>query len=269
MSEIHGATGSYVLHALDPSEVEEFEAHLAVCPTCSHEVVEFCETAAELSLLSQATPPAALKGSVMSAIGGVRVLPPLPEPGVAGTPAEPAISVVPGTAEPKTRPAPADELALRRQRRMTRVLSLAVAAAMVVALALGGWVVNLVQQRDAQIAGIAAATELISAPDAKTLPVTLADGASASFVASKVLNKALFASGTLPDPGPNRTWQLWTLTGDLNNKPRAIPDRTLGGGTAVRQFLQGDIAGASGVAISNEPAGGASQPSPGAAIASL
>ena len=78
MSEIHGATGSYVLHALDPSEVEEFEAHLAVCPTCSQEVVEFCETAAELSLLATVTapPPPALKSSVMSAISGVRVLPP-------------------------------------------------------------------------------------------------------------------------------------------------------------------------------------------------
>ena len=63
MSEIHGATGSYVLHALDPSEVEEFEAHLAVCPTCSQEVVEFCETAAELSLLAtvSAPPPPALR----------------------------------------------------------------------------------------------------------------------------------------------------------------------------------------------------------------
>ena len=46
MSEIHGAVGSYVVNALDPDELEEFEAHLAVCPTCSREVVEFGETAA-------------------------------------------------------------------------------------------------------------------------------------------------------------------------------------------------------------------------------
>jgi anti-sigma factor RsiW len=78
MSEIHGATGSYVLNALDPSELDEFEAHLAVCPTCSQEVVEFCETAAALSLLATAPPPPALKGSVMAAIAGVRVLPPEP-----------------------------------------------------------------------------------------------------------------------------------------------------------------------------------------------
>ena len=61
---IHGAVGSYVVNALDPDELEEFEAHLAVCPTCSREVAEFCETAAELSLLASA-PPAALRGSIL------------------------------------------------------------------------------------------------------------------------------------------------------------------------------------------------------------
>ena len=41
MSEIHGAVGSYVVNALDPDELDEFEAHPAVCPTCSREVHEF------------------------------------------------------------------------------------------------------------------------------------------------------------------------------------------------------------------------------------
>ena len=54
MSEIHGAVGAYVVNALEPDEREEFEAHLAVCPTCSREVVEFGETAAELSVLASA-----------------------------------------------------------------------------------------------------------------------------------------------------------------------------------------------------------------------
>lgn len=264
MSEIHGATGSYVLNALDPSELDEFEAHLDVCPTCSREVLEFCETAAELSLLSQATPPPALKGSIIAAIGGVRVLPPLPDPEAPAEPAESRtelVAVADPDPEPAARPAPVDELALRRQRRMTRVLSLAVAAAMVVALALGGWVVDLVQQRDAQIASIAAETELISAPDAKTYPFRLKDGTNVSFVASKVLNRAMFTSGSLPDPGADRAWQLWTLAGDLDD-PQIRPDRTLAGGTTVRQFLQGDIAGSSALAISIEREGGADQPTP-------
>ena len=78
MSEIHGAVGSYVVNALDPDEMDEFEAHLAVCPTCSREVAEFGETAAELSLLASVPPPAPLRGSILSAISEVRPLPPEP-----------------------------------------------------------------------------------------------------------------------------------------------------------------------------------------------
>ena len=73
MSEIHNPVGSYVVNALDPDELEEFEAHLAVCPTCTREVQEFSETAAELSLLASATPPPpALRSSILAAISEVR-----------------------------------------------------------------------------------------------------------------------------------------------------------------------------------------------------
>ena len=60
-----------------------------------------------------------------------------------------------------------DELALRRQRRLTRVLSLAVAAALVVALGLGGWVVSRFGARppaDAELAARLARYPLDSAP---------------------------------------------------------------------------------------------------------
>jgi hypothetical protein len=251
MSEIHGATGSYVLHALDPSEVEEFEAHLAVCPTCSQEVVEFCETAAELSLLAtvSAPPPPALRGSVLSAISGVRVLPPEPtaEP-------EPEPEPAPGPVEVAV-PAPVDELALRRQRRMTRLLSLAVAAAMVVALSLGAWVVDLNRQRDAQIASTTLETQLYSAPDVETYPVELANGARASFVASKSLNRALFTSSALPSVGEDRTYQLWTLQGE-----QATRDNLVAGGSAIKQWFSGPVADSSALAVSIEPAGGSDQP---------
>jgi anti-sigma-K factor RskA len=245
MSEIHGATGSYVLNALDPSELEEFEAHLAVCPTCSQEVVEFCETAAELSLLASATPPPALKGSVMAAISGVRVLPPeVPE-------AEPEPTAAPAAA----RVAPVDELAVRRQQRRARILALAVAAVTVVALSLGGWVFSLVQQQQAQVAASNLETQLYSAPDVVIKPVTLANGAKASFVASKSLNRALFTSSDLPAVGDNSTYELWTLrSGD------PTPDNLLSGGTGVKQWFSGDIANSDQLAISIEPAGGSSTP---------
>jgi anti-sigma-K factor RskA len=250
MSEIHGATGSYVLNALDPSELDEFEAHLAVCPTCSQEVVEFCETAAALSLLATAPPPPALKGSVMAAIAGVRVLP--PEPSEVEEPA-PAQTSAPVAA------APLDELALRRQQRRARILSLAVAAVTVVALSLGGWVFSLVQQQQSQVASSNLETQLYSAPDVVIKPVTLPNGAKGSFVASKSLNRAMFTSSDLPSPGTNRAYQLWTLKGSAQ-APTVVPDNTLSGGTAVKQFFRGDIAGSTLVAISNEPEGGSPSP---------
>ena len=258
MSEIHGATGSYVLNALDPAELDEFEAHLAVCPTCSREVMEFRETAAELSLLAAAPPPPALKRSVMAAVAGVRVLPPEP-PEVADE--------GPPSSEPA--PAPVDEVALRRQQRRARILTLAVAAVTVLALSLGGWVVSLVQQQQTQLAVSTAETELYTAPDVVIRPVTLPNGARGSFVASKSLNRALFTSVDLPSPGEGRAYQLWTLTGTAEAPTAVVPDNTLAGGTAVKQFFRGDIVGSTLVAISNEPEGGSQAPTTQPTLAQL
>ena len=57
MSEIHSAVGAYVMNALEGDELDEFQAHLAECPTCQREVVEFRETASDMSLLSHTAPP--------------------------------------------------------------------------------------------------------------------------------------------------------------------------------------------------------------------
>jgi anti-sigma factor RsiW len=110
MSEIHSAVGSYVVNALDPQERKESEAHLAVCPTCAREVQEFGETAAELSLLaSVASPPPALRRSILAAISEVRPLPREPPAEIA--PAKPKTHL---TWAPPAPAQPVDELALRR-----------------------------------------------------------------------------------------------------------------------------------------------------------
>jgi hypothetical protein len=254
MSEIHGAVGAYVVNALDPDELEEFEAHLAVCPTCSREVVEFGETAAELSLLaSVATPPASLRGSILSAIAEVRPLP--PEPPAETTQTEPS----PGgtlTIAADLRHA-ADELAMRRQRRRTRALSLLVAAVVVAAVALGGVVYTLVQARQTQVAQQAAETELLTAPDVQTYSATMKDGGQISFVVSRSLNRALFIGKDLPAVGSDRTYQLWTLEGD-----RAIPDNLVAGGGDRKEFFRETLSGVTSLAVSIEAAGGAQQPTP-------
>lgn len=264
MSEIHGAVGAYVLNALDGHELEEFEAHLADCAICQREVVEFRETATELSLLSRTTPPPALKESVMAAIGGVRVLPPLDgamEAGLSGAPEDAprrAIDGMPATPTDGMLATPTDELAVRRQRRMTRVMSLAVAAVTVVALALGGWVVSL-SQRQPQVATVTAETELLRAPDLRAYTIDLKDGGKATFIASKSLNRAMFSSGDLPALKDDQTYQLWTLAGPLTSPTRVTPDALVGGG-AAKQWFTGPVAQSDALAISIEKSGGASSP---------
>jgi hypothetical protein len=254
MSEIHGAVGAYVVNALDPDELEEFEAHLAVCPTCRQEVVEFGETAAELSLLASASPPpAALRGSILSAISEVRPLP--PEPPVETAPAAPTGNGS-QTITADIRHA-VDELALRRQQRRTRVLSVLVAAVVAAAVALGGVVYTLVQSRQAQVAQQAAETELLTAPDVQTYTATMKDGGQISFVVSKSLDRALFIGKDLPAVGSDRTYQLWTLEGE-----RAIPDNVVAGGGDRQEFFRETLSGVTGLAVSIEAAGGAQQPTP-------
>ena len=253
MSEIHGAVGSYVVNALDPEEREEFEAHLAVCPTCAREVQEFGETAAELSLLASAvSPPPALRGSILAAISEVRPLPPQPPAEIA--PAELKTHV---TWAPPAPAQPVDELALRRQRRRTRVLSVLVAAVMAAAVALGGVVYTMVQARQVQVAQQAAETELLTAPDVQTYSATMKDGGQVSFVVSRSLNRAMFVGKDLPTVGADQTYQLWTLEGE-----RAIPDNLVAGGGDRKEFFRETLSGVTGLAVSVEVAAGAQQPNP-------
>lgn len=270
MSEIHGAVGSYVINALDPAELDEFEAHLAVCPTCSREVVEFCDTAAELSLLATVSaPPPALRGSVMSAISQVRILPPvlppledewdenLPRRSSEPTPPTEEVPSTDLVVSTPDAPVPIDELALRRARRRTRVLSLAVAAAMVVALSLGGWVIQLRQAQQAQVASVSAETELLSAPDVKVQALPLKNGGQATFVASKQQNRALFIGKGLPDVG-SQTFQLWTIEGTA----APVPAGLVAGGGDRKQWFTGPVATSTNLAVSVEQAGGATAPTP-------
>jgi Anti-sigma-K factor rskA, C-terminal/Putative zinc-finger len=250
MSEIHGAVGSYVVNALDPDELDEFEAHLAVCPTCSGEVHEFGETVAELSLLTSVTPPEELRGSILAAVSQVRPLP--PEPAAELAPVE---AKAPSAASVSQRPI--DELALRRRQRRTRLLSGLVAAVMAAALALGGVVYGLVQSRQAQVAQQAAATELLTAPDVQTYSTTMKDGGQISFVVSKSLNRAMFIGKDLPAVGNDKRYQLWTLEGE-----RPIPDNLVAGGGDRQQFFRGAVDRVTGLAVSVEDAAGAQQPNP-------
>jgi anti-sigma-K factor RskA len=238
MTEIHGATGAYAVDALEGDELEAFEAHRAVCPTCSHEVAEFCETVPQLSELVVApAPPPSLREAILA---GVAIVPQLP--------------ALHGDVR-QARPQLVDEVAVRRANRRARVLSVLVAAVSVVALALGGTVYSLARQQQAPAAGPSADTSLLAAPDARIVPLVLANGAQVSFVVSRTQNRALFVGGDLPSPGVGKTYELWTLRGST-----ATPDTLVGGGRAVAEWFHGPVSASTGVAVSIEAAGGSVRP---------
>jgi hypothetical protein len=272
MSEIHGAVGSYVVNALDGAELSEFEAHLAVCETCRREVMEFSETAGYLGSLVETPPPPALRGSILAAIQQVRPLPPetaADAPAAAPRPARLALAhdadtradptphgarpINPVDAAPGS--APVDELAVRRSRRTTRLLTLVAAAALVVALAMGGWVANLRQDRQAPVAVTNVEAELLAAPDLRVVTTKLKNGGEVSFRVSRSLNKALIVGEDLPSPGAGKEYQLWTIKGT-----KAAPDSVFGSGEFQKTWLSGDVRTADGAAVTIEPRGGSPVP---------
>lgn len=287
MSEIHGAVGAYVVNALEGAELSEFETHLATCETCRREVVEFSETAGHLGSLVETAPPPALRNSILSAIREVRPLPPelpadSPEAPTAPqrlslarddigtsrqldageqwwddptTPTEVAVGDEAGSRSAAvTGDGAVDELAIRRTRRSARVWALVAAAAFVVALGLGGWVVNLHQDR-APVAASTLEAQLLAAPDLRVVTIAMKNGGEASFRVSKSLDKALFVGRSLPAPGAGKDYQLWTIKGAT-----AVPDRTFGGGATAQTWFGGDVTEADGAAITIEPSGGSTKP---------
>ena len=99
----HGAVGAYVADALDDDERTVFEQHLEGCESCRREVAEFTETAAELTWLSEATPPPSLRTSVLWQIATVRPLPPEQTCGDAGITAVARLVDPPEASTPGTR----------------------------------------------------------------------------------------------------------------------------------------------------------------------
>lgn len=286
MTEIHDSAGSYAVDALSPAERRAFEDHLTGCVRCQSEVAEFVETLAELTPLVAAAPPATLRATVLAAATTAR------SPGrrlaeLSADGADPGSAdgrdVAPRRALPgqvtQIRPSGPDEVAPleehpsvlpeqpwldvtanlsqetpRRGRPRDRLLAGLVAAALVMAVVLSGWVYVSWEQNQARVAAARQETDLLTAPDAQVY-VTKVNGAQVSYVVSLQRDQALFLGKGLEDPGADRTYELWVVRGEA-----ATPAGLVREGGDVRQWLEGSLTGADGLALSREPAGGSSTP---------
>ena len=265
MSEdIHALSGAYAVDALDDVERVRFERHLAGCTACQAEVESLVAAASELSVLTEAAPPASLRAKVLAEIATVRPLPPLTAPqhesvdeDVTATPPREPVQAPAATAAPATQVEHADDLTERRRSRSTRGLArgwrVVVAAATVAVLAIGGFTVWKQIDKDPSRA---IADQVLAAPDATRYGQRLAGGATATVVRSNSLHKAVIVTSGMSQPPSGKVFQLWLrdATGHMTSAG-LMP----GGGDQV-VVLSGDASHSKGAGITVEPDGGSDQP---------
>jgi anti-sigma-K factor RskA len=270
--DLHHLSGAYAVDALDDAERASFEQHLAVCADCRAEVAELSATAHSLGALTEATPPASLRDSVLSGIARVRPLPPLDED--AGAPA-PVITTptaaapddvladttgtAGGPASAPTVPVPtegddeaeADSNVVPIRRRRTAWFAAAAAAAVI---AIGGvawspWSDD--SSSTSPMAQVAAASDAMRVTSNK-------GGMTAEVAYSRQLGKAAIDVTGLPPAPDGKTYQLWYVGPDQVAHPAGLLDADADGHGSL--LLQGDANAAAAVGMTVEPAGGSAQP---------
>lgn len=233
--ELTGLVGAYALDALDDNEREEFERHLRTCVECAEEVRGLRNTAAELSHLSEVSPPPQLRAAVLGAIAQSRPLPPLIDTR--------ADNVLP----------------LRRDRTKTLWQGLAAACALI-AIGVSGWGYN--EHREAERASTARASavqQLLNAPDVKAATTTMKQG-QGILIYSKSERKLVLVGRGMPTLPSDQTYQLWMM-GASGEPVSGGLFRTDQAGN-VEVSASGDLDGVGRMAVSVEPAGGSKQPTP-------
>lgn len=225
--DLHTLAGAYALNALPAEEVGRFEEHMAHCESCRHEVRGFAETTALMGAAAEAVPPKDMRRRVLEEIQRTRQL-------------------APGPAQVVVRPG-----------RRSTVLSLGLAACLVLALALGGLAFVLNQRLDQAHEQQQTMAAVLAAPDAEQESTTLEDGASATVVFSEERGQLVFTAHGL-SPMADNDYQLWVI--DESGKPRSggLIEAERSGGSMP--LLASGVKDAEVVAVTVEPAGGSEQP---------
>ena len=253
--DIHALSGAYAVDALDDVERTRFERHLAGCSACQAEVESLVAAATELSVLTEATPPASLRAKVLTDIANVRPLPPLPAPVTDDTVTAPPPSTAPAaTSDDATSGSGVDRLADRRRTRgLSRSWRVLVAAATVAVLAIGGFTVWRQVNTDPSKA---IADQVLAAGDATQRAKRFPDGSTATVWRSESLHKAVIVTSGMADAPNGKVYQLWLQdpTGHMASAGVMPP------GADQVVVLDGDASKATGAGITLEPPGGSGQP---------
>ncbi|WP_370618803.1 anti-sigma factor [Mumia qirimensis] len=226
-SDPHNLSGAYALDALDPTERDAYEAHLAECSDCAEEVHGFRATAARLGAAEEVLVPEHLRRAVLDA--------------VARTPQE--------------RPVVVDLAGHPRARRMTRALLVAAALALIVGSAVFG--VTQRDRADESVAQQEAIAAVLAAPDAAMVSSPVEGGGTVRVVQSADLAKAVMVVSDLPRLDEDEDYQMWTQSDGTMHSAGVLPRDEQESRAA---HVMDDVSGVTAVAISIEPAGGSEEP---------
>jgi len=265
---MHLLTGAYAVNALDPAERAAFEEHLAGCPECAAEVAGLLETTARLASAEAVTPPARLKQSVLAQIATTRQISPSTSTSTSLSPA----AAIAGPYRPRSQSAtdeaggPAPEqgsavVAFHRPGWSWAQRSLAIAATVLtfVVVGLATLLVQANQARSQLDATQQAVSRVLTAADAHSISGSLGGQGKATIVVSASAGTSVLLGTGLPPAPAGHTYELWYLGGAHTSPVPAgtfNPDPS-GHATAV---LTGTAAGAAGIAVTVEPAGGSPAP---------
>ena len=231
---MHELLGAYALDAVDADERGAFEAHLATCPACADELDELRAMLADLAESTAVAPPPALRARVLQGVT---------PSGTEGSPAP----VPPGAPPPAL---PDNVRALRPAPGPSRRLLLAAAAAAVVA---GGG--GTAWWRARSTTPSTPADRVLAAADAVRVSAPVRGGGTATVTRSASLRRAVLQVSGAPALASGRTYQAWYAVPAGFAAAGLVPQ-----GEAVTVLLEGDATLASGVGLTDEPAGGSPQP---------
>ncbi|RYJ05502.1 MAG: hypothetical protein EON52_11235 [Actinomycetales bacterium] len=221
-NDLHGLLAPYALDALDADERSGFESHLDQCETCQAELPGLVETLSRVGESESATPPPALRSSVLAAVSTM----------------------------PQQRPV----VSLDSRRRLRRTLPQLVAAAAVVAAMVGGGFAAIEHDNVSDMrADQERVTAIISAADATTTSGNVSTGGTLRVISSKSHSAAVVSGSSLKELPGDKVYQLWTMHHGIPKDAGLL-------GTKDGMVYVPKLGDAVAVAVTVEPQGGSKEP---------
>ena len=218
--EIRDLAPLFVTGALDSDEMDAVREHLAGCDDAHAELIELGEAATSLlETVEPADPPAELKSRLLAAAeadlaSGRHPSTAAPAGAVARAPAqEPPQAAIPRS-EPVTGAAPVVDLGAERTRRRSRFAWILAAAAVIVAVALGGWNIalnNELSSAQAYRSGVEQALDLAAQPGSVTALIRADDGSSSGFGVIGADGTVKLAMRGMPATSGSQVYTAWSI----------------------------------------------------------